>query len=300
MSETISTTIPQDIRLGDLDPQTVNQDYGLDEEHTINPPIIITEEETQDLIENPKDTINLQDLDECNEPNLLQPLKLATSSKHKDFVIRGYHSLYQDNQSAILLEKNGCKLSSKKTKHIDSQFYFITNCINKNELSVECCPTKEMAGYIFTKPLQKANSFTTFANSSWACREWFSRTLGIAGMCWNIMILSMSESIRWLCVFSSTFMIQPNLSRLNDLSTLHTIYCTNSHIYWIHTSMVFFTFHKRSQTMISLLFNNLLVFVSNIHNFLQHHHHQLFQLNKQFIVWLLVLEWLTPLILVLS
>jgi hypothetical protein len=38
--------------------------------------------------------------------------------------------LYQDNQSAILLEKNGCKSSSKRTKHLNCRFHFIANRIN--------------------------------------------------------------------------------------------------------------------------------------------------------------------------
>ena len=62
--------------------------------------------------------------------------------------------LYQDNQSAILLEKNGRKSSSKRTKHLNCRFYFITDRINSNELSVEYCPTEEMNGDFYTKPLQ--------------------------------------------------------------------------------------------------------------------------------------------------
>ena len=74
------------------------------------------------------------------------------SSKHKDLVIKFSHQdtiLYQDNQSAILLEKNGCKPSSKRAKHLNCCFYFITD-----ELSVEYCPTEEMVGDFYTKPLQ--------------------------------------------------------------------------------------------------------------------------------------------------
>ena len=62
--------------------------------------------------------------------------------------------LYKDNQSAILLEKNGRKSSSKRTKHLNCRFYFITDRINSNELSVKCCPTEEMTGDFYTKPLQ--------------------------------------------------------------------------------------------------------------------------------------------------
>ena len=61
---------------------------------------------------------------------------------------------YQDNQSAILLEKNGKFSSSKRTKHIDMRYFFITDRIEKKEVSVEYCPTEEMIGDFYTKPLQ--------------------------------------------------------------------------------------------------------------------------------------------------
>jgi hypothetical protein len=52
--------------------------------------------------------------------------------------------LYQDNQSAILLEKNGKASSSKRTKHINIRYFFVTDRISNKELSVEWCPTKQM------------------------------------------------------------------------------------------------------------------------------------------------------------
>ena len=39
--------------------------------------------------------------------------------------------VYQDNQSAILLERNGKFSSSKRTKHIDMRYFFITDRIEK-------------------------------------------------------------------------------------------------------------------------------------------------------------------------
>jgi hypothetical protein len=62
--------------------------------------------------------------------------------------------LYQDNQSAILLEKNGKASSSKRTKHINIRYFFVTNRIANNELSVEWCPTGQMIADYMTKPLQ--------------------------------------------------------------------------------------------------------------------------------------------------
>jgi hypothetical protein len=62
--------------------------------------------------------------------------------------------LYQDNQSAMLLEKNGKRSSSKRTRHINIRYFFITDCIANGHVSVEYCPTEDMLADIFTKPLQ--------------------------------------------------------------------------------------------------------------------------------------------------
>jgi hypothetical protein len=64
--------------------------------------------------------------------------------------------LYQDNQSAMLLEKNGKASSSKRTKHINIRYYFITDRVSKGEVSLEWCPTLDMIGDYMTKPLQGA------------------------------------------------------------------------------------------------------------------------------------------------
>jgi hypothetical protein len=69
--------------------------------------------------------------------------------------------LYQDNQSAILLEKNGKASSSKRTKHINIRYYFVTDRIEQKELSVEWCPTGDMIADFMTKPTQGA-LFTKF------------------------------------------------------------------------------------------------------------------------------------------
>lgn len=62
--------------------------------------------------------------------------------------------VHQDNQSSILLEENGRGSSSKRTRHINIRFFFITDRINSDELSVRYCPTDDMVGDFFTKPLQ--------------------------------------------------------------------------------------------------------------------------------------------------
>ena len=59
--------------------------------------------------------------------------------------------LYQDNKSAMLLEKNGRVSSSRRTKHIKIQYYYIANCIAKGDLSVVWCPTSKMIADFLTK-----------------------------------------------------------------------------------------------------------------------------------------------------
>ena len=62
--------------------------------------------------------------------------------------------VYQDNQSAILLETNGTTSSSKRTRHIDIRFYFVKDRVESGEVKIEFLPTEEMVGDYFTKPLQ--------------------------------------------------------------------------------------------------------------------------------------------------
>jgi len=52
--------------------------------------------------------------------------------------------IFQDNQSAILLEKNVKASSSKRTRHINIRYFFVTDRIEAKEVSVQYCPTQEM------------------------------------------------------------------------------------------------------------------------------------------------------------
>ena len=49
--------------------------------------------------------------------------------------------VYQDNHSAILVERNGKYSCGKKTRHIDMHYFFITHRIKQREVSMEYCPT---------------------------------------------------------------------------------------------------------------------------------------------------------------
>jgi hypothetical protein len=64
--------------------------------------------------------------------------------------------LFQDNKSSILLEKNGKASSTKRTKYINIRYFFITDRVKKEEVSVVWCPTGDMIVDYATKPLQGA------------------------------------------------------------------------------------------------------------------------------------------------
>jgi hypothetical protein len=64
--------------------------------------------------------------------------------------------VFQDNRSSMLLEKNGKASSSKRMKHINIRYFFITDRIKKGELTVEWCPSGDMTGDFMTKPTQGA------------------------------------------------------------------------------------------------------------------------------------------------
>jgi hypothetical protein len=64
------------------------------------------------------------------------------------------NAVYQDNQSAILLEWNGHASSGCCSGHINIHYFFMTDWIKQGELQVEYCLTAEMLADFFTKPLQ--------------------------------------------------------------------------------------------------------------------------------------------------
>jgi hypothetical protein len=60
----------------------------------------------------------------------------------------------QDNQSSILLEKNGRGSSSKRTRHINIRYFFVADRVAAGEVKIQYCPTGDMLADFFTKPLQ--------------------------------------------------------------------------------------------------------------------------------------------------
>ena len=68
--------------------------------------------------------------------------------------------IFQDNMSALSLEKNGRILSSKRTKHIKAKFFLIKDYYEAGEIDVRYCPTDVMWADVLTKPLQGQSSET--------------------------------------------------------------------------------------------------------------------------------------------
>ena len=61
--------------------------------------------------------------------------------------------VYRDNTSALKLEINGKASSGKRTRHFHIKYFYITDLIKRQVISVEYCPTDQMVGDYMTKPL---------------------------------------------------------------------------------------------------------------------------------------------------
>ncbi len=63
-------------------------------------------------------------------------------------------TIHQDNQSTMLLEKDGKASSSKRIRHINIQYFFVTDRARAKQVSINYCPTGDMTADFRTKPLQ--------------------------------------------------------------------------------------------------------------------------------------------------
>jgi len=56
-------------------------------------------------------------------------------------------TIHQDNKSTILLTENGRTLGSKRTKHLNVQYFFVMDKIKKGEIKIAHCPTQDIKKY---------------------------------------------------------------------------------------------------------------------------------------------------------
>ena len=71
--------------------------------------------------------------------------------------------LYQDNKSAILLETNGRRSAGKRSRALNVRYFFLTDQVEKKNISIEYCATDEMWADYMTKSLQ-GEKFIKFRN----------------------------------------------------------------------------------------------------------------------------------------
>ena len=71
------------------------------------------------------------------------------------------NTLYQDNTSAMKMERNGRDSCSQKSRPIDIRYFWIKDRLQNAPNKLEYCPTEQMLADFFTKPLQ-GNLFKKF------------------------------------------------------------------------------------------------------------------------------------------
>jgi len=80
-------------------------------------------------------------------------MRLWTESFGQGYKIKD-NILFQDNESAMLLENNGKRSSGKQTQHIEIRYFFITDQVEQKHVQIAYCPTDRMPGDFLTKPTQ--------------------------------------------------------------------------------------------------------------------------------------------------
>jgi hypothetical protein len=74
--------------------------------------------------------------------------------------------MFQDNQSTILLEKNGKASNGCQTHHLDILYFFVTNQVKKGNLCVEYCPTGDLVGDFFPHTIARESVLQTVEDNS--------------------------------------------------------------------------------------------------------------------------------------
>ena len=60
--------------------------------------------------------------------------------------------IHEDNQGCIFITKNS---ETRQTKHIDTKWHFIRDCVNENKVTLQYIPTDLQEADLLTKPLQR-------------------------------------------------------------------------------------------------------------------------------------------------
>ena len=81
-----------------------------------------------------------------------QTKNLPDTSKLKD--LGNHNVIEQDNTSTIQLEQNGKRSSTKRMRHINIRYFYVTDKIKDGDVSVIYKPTHDMVSNYLTKPVQ--------------------------------------------------------------------------------------------------------------------------------------------------
>jgi hypothetical protein len=109
--------------------------------------------------------------------------------------------ILQDNTSTIQLENNGKQSGTKRTRHINIRYFYVTSKVKDGSVRIVYCPTKEMVSDYLTKPLQ-GSLFRTHRNSIMGVsedslsryHEEYVRSKEISG--------NKSSFYLWVCLYS--------------------------------------------------------------------------------------------------
>lgn len=63
------------------------------------------------------------------------------------------NAVERDNESTMKLEVNGKSSSSKRTRHFNIKYFYVTDLIQRGEITTRYCPTDAMTSDYKTKPL---------------------------------------------------------------------------------------------------------------------------------------------------
>ena len=86
----------------------------------------------------------------------LSQIEAALTGTYESFQSEYYvwdNVIFQDNKSAMLMEKNGRTSCTGNSRHINVQYFFIKDLIDKKEVKGKYLPTNLMIADYFTKPL---------------------------------------------------------------------------------------------------------------------------------------------------
>jgi hypothetical protein len=61
--------------------------------------------------------------------------------------------IYQDNKSTIQLAENGRSSIGKRSRHLNTRYFFVTDLINRKQVSIKFCPTDGMLADYLIEPL---------------------------------------------------------------------------------------------------------------------------------------------------